>query len=64
MKPYKGIIKIKCESKKGCPRKLKDNVAAGCIDCPEAVRQVLDLEGKVLSEYKAPANRPGKKVKK
>jgi hypothetical protein len=55
MTPYKGILRIECKRiKGGCPRNLRENVKPDCMDCPEAVTQVLDLEGKVLVAHSAP----------
>jgi len=54
MIPYKGIVQISCTKKKGCLRNLKKNdVQPGCMDCPEAITQILDLEGTVIFEYSA-----------
>lgn len=53
MTPYKGIIRIRCETKGACALKLIDNVQADCMACPDAVTEVLDLEGKVLHESRA-----------
>jgi len=51
---YKGILQISCTKKKGCLRNLKkDDVQPGCMDCPEAITRILDLEGKVIYEYSA-----------
>ena len=63
MTPYKGIINIKCTRKKGgCLLNLKkDDVQPGCMDCPEAVTQILDLENKVIYEYRSPAVKTGKR---
>jgi len=50
--PCKGIHKIICTRKNnGCPRKLK-NVQPSCINCPDATTQILDLEDKILYEYR------------
>ena len=52
MTPYKGIIQIICKKKKGCLKNLKvTDVQPGCMDCPEAVTRILDLDGKVIYEY-------------
>lgn len=54
MTPYRGIIRIICGYKTGCLRGLKPalqggkDVQANCIDCPEALTQVLDLDDKVV----------------
>ena len=53
MKPYKGIIRIGCERKKGCLKNLKKNVQPGCLDCPHAITEILDLDEKVLFKGKA-----------
>ena len=64
MTPYKGIIRIKCNLKKGgCLRNLKKDVQPGCMDCPQALTQVLDLEDKVIYEYRSPAKKTGSRVK-
>lgn len=63
MTPYKGIIRIECKRiKGGCLRNLRENVKPGCIDCPEAMTQVLDLEDKVIYEYRSSAEDTGKSV--
>ena len=51
MTPCKGIHRIVCTMAGGCPRKLK-NIQPDCISCPEAVTQILDLEGKLLYEHR------------
>ena len=61
MTPYRGIIQITCKKKSGsgCLRNLKKNdVQPGCMDCPEALTQILDLDGKVIYEYKEMPQRP------
>ena len=64
MTPYKGLIEIKCERKKGgCLRNLRHNVQPGCMDCPDAKTTIIDLEGKPLFEYKSPPARTGKRKK-
>jgi len=64
MKPYRGIIKIVCRKKGGCLKNLKENIKPGCIDCPEAKTQILDLEDNVLFEYESPKEKTGKRVAK
>jgi len=65
MTPYKGILKIVCNAKKGCFKGLRDNMKPECTACPEGVTQILDLEGKVLFETKALENRrPEKQTKR
>ena len=64
MKPCKGLIEIKCERKAGCLRNLKKDVAPGCMDCPEAMTTIIDLEGKPLFHYKSPPAKTGKRTKK
>jgi hypothetical protein len=64
MKPYKGIIRIVCERKKGCLKNLKKNVQPGCLDCPKGTTEILDLDEKVLFEYRSPVQRTGKRKKK
>ena len=62
MTPYRGIIQISCTRKKGCLRNLKkNNVQSGCMDCPEAITRILDLDGKVIFEYKSPEVKTGKR---
>jgi len=62
MNAYRGIIKISCTST-GCLRNLKQNVQPGCMDCPKALTQILDLEGKVIYEYRSPEVKTGKRIK-
>jgi len=65
MKPYKGIIRIICKrTKGGCLRNLQKNVKAGCMDCPDAETQILDLDDKVIYRYRSPEVRTGKRIKK
>jgi hypothetical protein len=64
MKEYRGIVRIECTRKAGCPRKLKQNVQAGCLDCPEAVTRIVDLVDKVMFEYRAPEAKPGRRSTK
>ena len=64
MKPYKGIIRIVCGLKKGCLRSLHKDVQPGCMDCPKAITQIINLSGEVLYEYKSPAQRTGRRLKK
>ena len=63
MKPYKGIIRISCQGKKGCLKNLKKNVQPGCLDCPQAITEILDLDEKVLFKYRSPVKRTGKRKK-
>jgi hypothetical protein len=63
MKAYKGVIRISCKKKTGCLRNLHQDVQPGCMDCPEALTEILDLEGKVIYEYVSPALKTGKKKK-
>ena len=75
MTPYKGIVQISCTKKKGpstgsgpkgCPRNLKvTDVQPGCMDCPEALTRILDLDGKVIFEYSAKSGtvKIGKRLK-
>ena len=51
--PYKGVIRIICGTKGACPVKLKNDVVASCIDCPDAVTYVLDLDGRAVHIHKA-----------
>jgi len=64
MKPYKGIVRISCGKKKGCVKNLRENVQPGCLDCPQAVTEILDLDEKVLFKYRSPKTRTGKRKKK
>jgi len=65
MTAYRGIINIICTRKKGgCLRNLGSDVQPGCMDCPEALTQVLDLDDKVIYEYRSPEQRTGKRKKK
>ena len=62
MIPYKGIMQISCTRKKGCLRNLKKaDVQPGCMDCPEAVTEILDLDGGVVFEYRSPAVKTGRR---
>ena len=61
MKTYKGKIAIQCTKKSGCLRNLHKDVAPGCIDCPMALTQIVDIEGKVLIEYKSPVEKTAKR---
>lgn len=64
MKPYRGLIIIKCEKKKGCLRSLKSNVMPECMDCTSAITEVIDLENKVLFKYRGwPETKNKEKVK-
>ena len=59
MNSYRGIINIKCTRKSGCLRNLKTNdVQPGCMDCPEAVTRILDLDEKVIFEYPSTGSGP------
>ncbi|MEA2014861.1 MAG: hypothetical protein U9N38_06115 [Thermodesulfobacteriota bacterium] len=62
MDAYRGIIRISCKTK-SCLRNLRHNVKPECMDCPEAITEILDLEGKVIYEYKSPKIKTGKKLK-
>ena len=64
MKPYRGIVRIECSRKAGCLKNLKKNVQAGCMDCPEAVSRILDLDGRVIYTYRSPEVRTGKRTPK
>ena len=70
MTPYKGIIRITCTRKKGgCLKNLarhtsgglEGDVQPGCMDCPESLTQILNLEDKVIYEYRSPALKTGKR---
>lgn len=64
MTPYRGIIKIICNRKKGgCLRNLRENIKPGCMDCPEAETRILDLDDKVIYKYRSPAAKTGKRIK-
>jgi len=64
MEAYKGIIRISCKRKSGCLRSLHQDVQPGCMDCPEALNEILDLEGNVIYEYVSPVEKTGKRNKK
>ena len=64
MRPYNGLIRITCKRKKGCLRNLKRDVQPGCLDCKEAVTEVIDLEDKVLFEYRSPVQKTGRRKRK
>lgn len=51
MTPCKGIHRISCTRKNGCPRKLKKDVQPDCMDCQDALTQIIDLDDKILFEY-------------
>ena len=51
MIPCKGIHRIICTRKTDCPRGVKKNVQPYCISCPDALTQIIDLEGKIIYEY-------------
>lgn len=52
MKPYKGLINIICSLEAECPKGLTENVQPECVDCPDCVFWIVDLEGKPLFECK------------
>ena len=64
MTPYKGIVKIFCTRKSGCLQNLQKDVQPGCMDCPEALTQIIDLEDKVVYEYRSPEVRTGSRIKR
>lgn len=67
MNPCKGIHRITCLRKAGCARNLKvKDVQPECIGCPDALTEILDLEGKVIFEYrlKEKVSRKGAKKNK
>ena len=51
MIPCKGIHRIICTRKTDCPRGVKKNAQPDCISCPDALTQIIDLEGKIIYEY-------------
>ncbi len=57
MTPCKGIHRISCTRKGGCilTNSNEKNVQPGCIACPDALTQIIDLEDKVIFEYRAPS---------
>ena len=59
MKPYKGLVKISCKTKDTCARKVQVNVQPLCmvLNCPEALIEILDLDGKVLASVKPKPSR-------
>ncbi len=54
MKPYRGIVKIRCEKKGRCPFTVVENVAPACAGCESAVLEILDLEGKTIFKMDSP----------
>lgn len=64
MTPCKIIGQISCTRKKGCLRNLKEDVQPGCMDCPEALTEITNLEGKTIYEYRSPEQRTGTRTKK
>ena len=63
MKAYRGRINIECTRETGCLKNLKEDVQPGCMDCPEAISKIIDLEDKVIYEYCSPEIKTGKRVK-
>jgi len=63
MTSYIGIIRIRCTRRRGCLRNLHRDVQPGCMDCPEAVTEILNLDNKVIYTYRSPAARTGKRAK-
>jgi len=62
MTAYRGIINIVCIRKKGgCLRNLGEDVQPGCMDCPESLTQILDLDDKLIYEYRSPEVKTGKR---
>ncbi len=57
MKPYKGLVKISCETKKTCPQKLTGNVKPACLECLEALTEILDLDHKPLASARLTVNK-------
>ncbi len=62
MKPRKIIGQISCTKKTGCLRNLKKDVEPGCMDCPAAVTDILNIEGKTIYTYKSPPKKTGKRI--
>lgn len=48
--PYKGIVRIACRKKEEC-REVAGDVMSECINCADAVIEILDLEGKTLARH-------------
>jgi len=44
MKPYRGIVRITCTAKGACASK-RYSIGADCLNCDEALVEILDLEG-------------------
>ena len=57
MIPCKGIHRIICTRKTDCPRGVKKNAQPDCISCPDALTQIIDLEGKIIYEYQVKEER-------
>ncbi|MBW1708157.1 MAG: hypothetical protein JRJ86_23880 [Deltaproteobacteria bacterium] len=47
MTPYKGIIRINCQAKT-CPEKIIKNVRPACLTCPQALAEILGLDGETI----------------
>lgn len=63
MTPCRGLHRINCTRKSGCPGNLKKDVQPECISCPDALTEMVDLEGKVFFEYRIKKQAKGKKLK-
>ena len=61
MKPYKGLVKISCKRKDTCPKKLTGNVKPDCMNCLDALTEIVSLDGKVLAAARQKS--PGVRVK-
>ncbi len=65
MKPYRGQFETECTIKgEGCLRNLRKGVQPGCMDCHKAITRIVDLDGKVLFEYRSPEERTGERISK
>lgn len=69
MKAYIGKIRLTCELDECPAEKSRRDVVPGCLKCGYAVREILDLDGKVIVSYRgqpveASAPAPRKKRRK
>ncbi len=56
MKPYKGVVKISCEKKGTCPRKIRGDVKPDCLHCPDALIEIVSLDNKILASARLKIN--------
>jgi len=65
MTPYKGIIRITCKAEGGCTASDKlPRPGPACINCADALVEVVDFEGKTLAKRAAKRPAPAKKAAK